>query len=73
VEIQTKRVDLSQAVWRKSTRSGPNCDNCVEVAFAGGAVAVRDSKHPTDAVLVFSLAQWHTFVGGTKGGEFDLV
>jgi len=66
-------VDLSQAVWRKSTRSGPNCDNCVEVAFAGGAVAVRDSKHPTDAVLVFSLAQWHTFVGGTKGGEFDLV
>lgn len=26
-------VDLSRAVWRKSTRSGQNGGNCVEVAY----------------------------------------
>ena len=66
------RVDLAQAVWRKSTQSGPFTDNCVEVAFAEDVVAVRDSKDRTGPVLVFSRPEWEAFVGGTKGGEFDL-
>ena len=74
MEVETKgfRVDLSAAAWRKSTRSGPNCDNCVEVSFVPGAIAVRDSKNPTGPVLIFTPAEWDAFVGGTKGGEFDL-
>jgi hypothetical protein len=74
VEVETKgfRVDLSSAVWHKSTRSGPNCDNCVEVAFVDGAIAVRDSKNPAGPALIFTPDEWDAFVGGAKDGEFDL-
>ena len=65
-------IDLTGAVWRKSSRSGPWTDNCVEVAFVDGAIAVRDSKNPTGPVLVFSASEWDVFVEGAKDGEFDL-
>jgi hypothetical protein len=65
-------VDLSSAVWRKSSRSGPYTDNCVEVAFVDGAIAVRDSKNPSGGVLVFTPGEWDAFVDGAKDGEFDL-
>ena len=73
MEIQTKglRVDLTRADWHKSTRSGPNCDNCVEVAFVDQAIAVRDSKNPAGPALIFTEAEWDAFVGGAKDGEFD--
>lgn len=64
-------MELSGAAWRKSSRSGPNCDNCVEVAFIVGAVAVRDSKNPTGPALIFNPHRWGAFVGGTRYGEFD--
>lgn len=63
-------VDLTSAAWFKSSRSGPNCDNCVEVAFVPGAVGVRDSKNPTGPALTFGRGDWHTFVGGTRNGGF---
>jgi hypothetical protein len=74
VEVEAKGfpVDLSAAVWRKSSRSGPNCDNCVEVANVPAAIAVRDSKNPTGPVLIFSTDDWESFVVGAKDGEFDL-
>jgi hypothetical protein len=65
-------VDLSSAVWRKSSRSGPYTDNCVEVAFVGGTIAVRDSKDPSGGVLLFTPGEWDAFVDGAKAGEFDL-
>jgi hypothetical protein len=64
-------MNLQKVLWRKSTRSGPWTDNCVEVAFVNGAVAVRDSKDPTGPVLVFTPGEWDAFVGGAKAGEFD--
>lgn len=75
MEIEAKgfRVNLDGAVWRKSTRSGPYSDNCVEVAFVGGAVALRDSKDKAGAVLLFTPQEWLAFVDGTKDGEFDLA
>ncbi len=74
MEVETKglRVDLSEAHWRKSSASGPNCDNCVEVAFVGDAIAVRDSKNPAGPTLIFTQAEWDAFVEGAKDGEFDL-
>jgi hypothetical protein len=69
VEIAT---DLATAVWRKSSRSGPYSDNCVEVAFVDSAVALRDSKDPTGPILLFTPEEWLAFVGGTRDGEFDL-
>jgi hypothetical protein len=74
VIIGTKglRVDLGRAEWRKSSRSGPFTDNCVEVAFVDDAIAVRDSKNPTGPVLIFTASEWDAFVDGAKDGEFDV-
>lgn len=56
-------VDLTGAVWRKSSRSGAGGNaNCVEVAFAGPAVAVRDSKNPQATALAVPTASWTTFL-----------
>lgn len=63
-------VDLTGAVWRKSSRSGGNGD-CVETTVLTGTVAVRDSKDPAGPVLVFSAADWGSFLAGAKAGEFD--
>ncbi|GIF11565.1 DUF397 domain-containing protein [Actinoplanes teichomyceticus] len=72
IEVKGLRVDLSDAQWFKSTRSGADSDNCVEVAFVGEAIAVRDSKSPSGPALIFTAAEWDAFVGGAKDGEFDL-
>jgi hypothetical protein len=65
-------IDLTRADWRKSTRSGPYGDNCVEVAFVDDVIAVRDSKDTVGPVLVFTRGEWDAFVAGAKDGEFDL-
>jgi hypothetical protein len=44
--------DLTQAVWRKSSRSNGGGNECVEVTFVPGATAVRDSKNPDGGTLV---------------------
>jgi hypothetical protein len=64
--------ELSQAMWRKSSLSGGDGGNCVEVAdLSGGRRAVRDSKDRGGPALVFTPAEWAAFVGGVKTGEFD--
>lgn len=53
--------DLRAARWRKSSRSSDQA-NCVEVALAGPAVAVRDSKNTTGPVLAFPAGTWAAFL-----------
>jgi hypothetical protein len=74
VDVTTKgmRFGLSDAQWIKSTHSGPDSDNCVEVAFVGEAIAVRNSKNPGGPALIFTPPEWDAFVGGAKDGEFNL-
>ena len=57
--------------WRKSTRSGGNGGQCVEVRRHDGAIQVRDSKNPSGPVLTFTVAEWHAFIDGAKVGDFD--
>jgi len=66
--IKVSTVDLSRLDWRKSTRSGQDGSNgsCVEVAFAGPAVAVRDSKSPDRGTLVVPAAGWSGFLRVSK-------
>jgi hypothetical protein len=65
---------FQDAQWLKSSRSNGNGgNNCVEVAIAGAAVAVRDSKNPDGPVLRFTSAAWESFVGDAKSGDFDPV
>ena len=73
-------MDLSGAAWRKSTYSGGNGGQCVEVAAITShpgspetICAVRDSKKPEGPVLAFSPRQWRTFAGRVKAGRFRLV
>jgi hypothetical protein len=48
-------MDLTHAEWRKSSRSGGNGGQCVEVACnLPGIVAVRDSKDPAGPALAFT-------------------
>lgn len=66
-------ADLTGAVWHKSTRSGGNGGDCVEVAVnLPGLVAVRDSKNRDGAALVFTPDEWIAFLRGVRSGEFDL-
>jgi hypothetical protein len=59
--------ELDAARWRKSSRSGSNGGNCVEVADnLADAVAVRDSKDPAGPALVFGVEAWRGFVGLVK-------
>ncbi|SDQ11557.1 DUF397 domain-containing protein [Actinopolyspora saharensis] len=51
--------------WRKSSRS-MNQGACVEVAFGGEGVSVRDSKEPFGPVLTVSRGQWAMFVRNTR-------
>jgi hypothetical protein len=66
-------ADLTGAVWHKSTRSGGNGGDCVEVAVnLPGIVAVRDSKDRAGDTLVFTPSQWTAFLDGVRSGDFDL-
>jgi hypothetical protein len=61
--------ELEAAEWRKSTRSGPDGGNCVEVAsLSAGRRGVRDSKNRTGPVLIIRAEEWTTFVEGIRGG-----
>lgn len=51
--IDTGFMPLENLNWRRSSRSGENGGNCVELADVTGAVvAVRDSKDPDGPVLL---------------------
>jgi len=69
------RVDLSRAVWRKSSRTGGangGGTECVEVAaLDDGRMAVRDSKHPDGAVLFLTRAELAAWISGVKNNEFN--
>lgn len=56
-------MDLNTAHWRKSSYSGHDGGDCVEVAALPGAVAVRDSKDPGGPVLTLTPAQWRALLG----------
>ena len=57
--------------WRKSSHSGGQGGNCVEVGQAGGVVLVRDTTdHGRGPVHRFTAAQWRAFAAAMRDGEF---
>ena len=56
-------MDMTGARWRKSTRSGDNGGDCVEVADnLPGVVLVRDTKDRDGGTLAFAPGAWRGFV-----------
>ncbi|MET8279548.1 DUF397 domain-containing protein [Micromonospora sp. NPDC005174] len=63
-------MELTGAIWRKSSRSSANGGDCVEVADnLPGVVGVRDSKDQAGPALAFAPAAWRAFVDMTKAHE----
>ncbi|MEV4873624.1 DUF397 domain-containing protein [Streptomyces syringium] len=52
--------------WRRSSFSTAGVDNCVEVAFVGRDVWVRDSNSPDQPSLSFSRRTWRAFLTEVK-------
>ncbi len=67
-------MSVEQA-WRKSSYSGGQGGNCVEVARRAvvGHVMVRDSKDTSGPVLSFPPAEWRVFVVELRGGSRRVV
>ncbi|MGH3187447.1 MAG: DUF397 domain-containing protein [Streptosporangiaceae bacterium] len=60
-------MDVTRAAWRKTSYSGSNGGNCVEVADRGGRVLVRDTKQAeVGPVLGFSPDAWRRFAEQVK-------
>jgi len=66
-------TDLSQAIWRKASRSAHN-GGCVEIAAnLGGVAAVRDSKRPEGGAHVVGRDVFAQFLADVKEGRYDLM
>ncbi|MGZ2360701.1 DUF397 domain-containing protein [Streptomyces sp. 372A] len=68
-------VDLSTAVWAKSDLSNGG-NNCLEVAFVGDKVALRDSVDvgdPEAQVLVVSRTDYDLFTQSVRNGQRNLL
>jgi Domain of unknown function (DUF397) len=68
-------MDGNRAItWRKSSYSGNNGGQCVEVGSAAGApvgagrVLVRDTRDRQGPVLAFSPLAWRQFAERVKAG-----
>ncbi|MBP2705149.1 DUF397 domain-containing protein [Microbispora sp. RL4-1S] len=64
----TDRPLFADAHWRAACNGGA----CVEVAFHGGWVGLRDGKQgDLGPVLTFTADEWDAFVRGIKDGRFE--
>jgi hypothetical protein len=58
--------EVNDLTWRKSTYSGGEGGECVEVASAG-AVLVRDTTDRAGITLSVPASAWRAFISGVRG------
>jgi hypothetical protein len=65
---------LPSLTWQKSRRSNPS-GNCVELAVLpdGAGIAVRNSRDPDGAALIYTRAEIRAFILGARDGDFDYL
>ncbi|MCQ9131495.1 MULTISPECIES: DUF397 domain-containing protein [Streptomyces] len=56
-------MSTMELAWFKSSYSGTQGDDCVEVAVTDQAICVRDSKDVTRPHFAFGREEWSRFVG----------
>jgi hypothetical protein len=62
------------AAWHISTFSANGGGGCVEagpLADGTGRIAVRHSRRPGEAVILYNRSEWDAFLAGVRSGEFD--
>jgi hypothetical protein len=57
---------VSEPVWFKSSHSGGNTTECMEVAFIPSGVFIRDSKQPECPHLTVSAEAWVGFLTAAR-------
>ncbi|KUF15508.1 DUF397 domain-containing protein [Streptomyces silvensis] len=65
-----RQLHLAPTVWRKSSYSGADSGQCVEVGSAHRQVAlvpVRDSKNPHGPAVLVGAPAWQAFVTHLAG------
>lgn len=55
-------VEPARLAWFKSSYSGNEGGECLEVATTPGIIHIRDSKAPARARLAFPASEWASFV-----------
>ncbi|PRW61698.1 DUF397 domain-containing protein [Actinopolyspora mortivallis] len=63
-------VELSQARWRKSTRSNGG-GQCLEVGYASETVGIRDTKDHSAGHIATTRQQWAAFLDAIKTDRFE--
>lgn len=59
-------------LWRKSSYTGSNGGNCVELADRDRSIVVRDSKDPDGPRLTVERRVWAALLADVKRGRHDL-
>ena len=60
--------------WHVSSYSNSNGGNCVEAGAlvdGSGRVAVRHSRHRDGPTLIYTRAEWTTFLAAVRQGHLD--
>lgn len=65
VEVTTSAAGAPH--WFKTSYSGAEGGDCLEVAAQSEAVLVRDSKNPTGPMLTLTQRGWSAFVAYAAG------
>lgn len=65
---------MEELTWRKSSFSGANGGECVEIGTTadGRAAGIRDSKRPHDGHLVVTPGMLGALLASVRRGELDL-
>ncbi|MFA1550789.1 DUF397 domain-containing protein [Actinomadura chokoriensis] len=61
-----------RSAWRKSSHSGPEQGDCVEVADLSSGVGIRDSKHPDHGHLTLTPKAFAALLACAKRDELNL-
>ena len=59
-------MERDSADWRKSTYSGNNGGQCVEVGNAASGVVVRDTTDRAGMLLTFSAGAWRALLAEVR-------
>lgn len=63
---------MTRPAWRKSSHSGPEQGDCVEVAGLSSGIGVRDSKSPDHAHFALTPEAFAALLARAKRDELNL-